>query len=517
MTNLLVDALWSTPGGFNDVALKGTSLVLAGGGGDASRACRSAAQLVSRYTVGIDSVSVTRPGAPPVWCKVPAPDRAVMTPAIFTQDAGPSIADLVRLADVPALTINATGPPAQSRAQAIAAIKAAAAGQNVVVDAVALTGADAIVYYSNLHYFHEKDALDRLIRVLMATAPPDIERFRMIATRGGEPLQEFDVLRSPTERSISQNGGYKLLGDGNAIISPPMQNPVLAEGERDTYPKFSGFLFPQFRQQLFDPTNPFAVQLLAGGSGVVEMAPGLSLVGEAEANIYDNFNTNRPSDSLLPHVRSDFVKYFTEGKNGIGQLEGDYRFRLAPDVYAIARAGYLESMFAGGGGEVLWQPEGQRWSISGDLYEVWQRNFDRLFGLQGYHVLTGHASIYYDLPWYGLTFALHVGRYLAGDSGATLEITRRFSTGVEIGAFVTKTNVSAAQFGEGSFDKGIIISIPLEFMLPISTQDLFGLTLRPVQRDGGQRLLGDQLLRDETRTTSQSEIFSAEESAIPDF
>ena len=97
------------------------------------------------------------------------------------------------------------------------------------------------------------------------------------------------------------------------------------------------------------------------------------------------------------------------------------------------------------------------------------------------------------------------------------EITRRFSTGVEIGAFVTKTNVSAAQFGEGSFDKGIIISIPLEFMLPISTQDLFGLTLRPVQRDGGQRLLGDQLLRDETRTTSQSEIFSAEESAIPDF
>ena len=83
-----------------------------------------------------------------------------------------------------------------------------------------------------------------------------------------------------------------------------------------------------------------------------------ALVGEAEANIYDNFNTDRPSDSLLPHVRSDFVKYFTEGKNGIGQLEGDYRFRLAPDVYAIARAGYLESMFAGGGGEVLWRRKG---------------------------------------------------------------------------------------------------------------------------------------------------------------
>ena len=38
---------------------------------------------------------------------------------------------------------------------------------------------------------------------------------------------------------------------------------------------------------------------------------------------------------------------------------------------------------------MLWRPEGQRWALGVDAYEVWQRGFDRLFDLQKYHVFTG--------------------------------------------------------------------------------------------------------------------------------
>ena len=201
------------------------------------------------------------------------------------------------------------------------------------------------------------------------------------------------------------------------------------------------------------------------------------------------------------------MKYFTQGKTGIGNLEADYRFRLAPTVFTKIRAGYLESMFGGAGGEILWRPEGARWALGADIYEVWQRDFDRLFGLQHYRQTTGHVSIYYDSPWYNLNFQLRAGQYLAGDRGMTLQITRRFSTGVEIGAFLTKTNVSAADFGEGSFDKGIIIRIPLGWVAPLETQSQISMDLRPVQRDGGQTLNGDATLYEETRTTSAGEIF----------
>lgn len=88
----------------------------------------------------------------------------------------------------------------------------------------------------------------------------------------------------------------------------------------------------------------------------------------------------------------------------------------------------------------------------------------------------------------------------------TLQITRRFSTGVEIGAFVTKTNVSASRFGEGSFNKGIIIRIPLDWMAPINTQSQLAVDLRPVQRDGGQTLQSNATLYEETRLSSQSEL-----------
>ena len=102
--------------------------------------------------------------------------------------------------------------------------------------------------------------------------------------------------------------------------------------------------------------------------------------------------------------------------------------------------------------------------------------------------------------------ALSRGQYLAGDRGFTVQITRRFSTGVEIGAFLTKTNVSSAQFGEGSFDKGLIIRFPLGWIAPIETQSQIAMDLRPVQRDGGQALSGDATLYDETRDTSEGEL-----------
>jgi hypothetical protein len=208
----------------------------------------------------------------------------------------------------------------------------------------------------------------------------------------------------------------------------------------------------------------------------------------------------------MPHVRTDFLEYYSKGRHGIGALTANYRYRITPEITAIVRAGYLESMYAGAGGEVLWRPLGERWAIGADLYEVQKRGFDRLFDLQNYRIMTGHVSLYYASPWYQINAALRVGRYLAGDRGYTLELTRRFSTGVEIGAFFTKTNVTAEQFGEGSFDKGFILRFPIGYILPVNTQAEVGMDIRPVQRDGGQRLWGDAILYGHSRRTSNAEF-----------
>ena len=72
---------------------------------------------------------------------------------------------------------------------------------------------------------------------------------------------------------------------------------------------------------------------------------------------------------------------------------------------------------------------------------------------------------------------MSAGRYLAKDIGVTLDVSRVFKNGVTVGAFATKTNVSAAEFGEGSFDKGVYLSIPFDVMFTRSSSSVANLAL----------------------------------------
>lgn len=496
--NSFVDDIWSQ-GGITDISMRGSTVNISSNRTPDAAQCQKLA-VRSSLDSGINTLVITGP-AGKISCAVP---HIVHAEALFfAAGLRVTVSDLV---DAP-MVIDATSiEPDQKEARRT--ILAEASKQTIHIEALGFGPGNVTVYFTNNHYFAEVDAIDRLVRILMANAPAEIEEFRLIAVRNGIPEREFDVIRAPAERNSATGEGLRLFEGPLSQKPAPMSNPILAVAESKNYPNFSWDVFPQFRQQLFDPNNPFGVQFLGAGLVSLSLLPGLTLNGEGELNIYDNFDVNRQSDSQLPHVRTEFSRYFTEGKNGIGLLDLDYQFRLSPTVFGVVKAGILESMYDGVGGEVLWRPEGARWGIGVDAYHVWQRDFDRLFGLQPYHKFTGHISLYYQSPWYNLNFTLRAGQYLAGDRGLTLEVTRRFATGIEIGAFATKTNVSSAQFGEGSFDKGLIIRIPLSWVAPIESQAFLPLDLRPLQRDGGQRLAGDASLWDRTRRSSEGEILN---------
>jgi hypothetical protein len=382
-----------------------------------------------------------------------------------------------------------------------------AGAQALEIDAIGLNGSQIEVAFTNAHYRTEPEAYGRLARVLMSTMPDYVETFRIISLADGVPTREIVLPRSSLERIIAENGG----GGELVPLAPTAQSSASVEGISRpvvSYPTFDWSILPEYNQSLFDPNEPYRYQLSAGLSGGINVTRQLRFETELQANILSDFSGLRPSNSELPHVRSDALEYYDKGKNGIEEMQGTYNMTLAPGVYALARGGILESMFAGGGGEILWRPEGSRWALGATLYEVWQRGFDRLFDLQPYHVLTGHVSAYYESPWYDLNFRLDAGRYLAGDKGATITMSRRFDTGVEIGVFATFTNVPFAQFGEGSFDKGFIIKIPLDFMVPLNSQSEIDMNLRPVTRDGGQMLEPEQVLYDSLRRTGYGDFLA---------
>ncbi len=487
----LEQALLSESRGVRDIDIEGTTLVIdASGLGNAQVGCARYAEIASAAGTHVTSIAMTdlqNSDGVVTFCPVAIRASYAQNDVQAGPTPGGTVANMI------------------DQAAFERALRADMDKQSIYLDAVSLGTSELWVYYDNGHYEAESEAAGRIARLLMADAPPSVEIFHLIATISGLPAQEITIARSALERVTLAHGTASGLGNAITLSAPPLDNPALDHAARSIYPYAYWSLDPKLTEHVFDPDKPLMFMVYADAGAGVRLTPELTVGIELTANIWNDYTFTRSAGSALPHVRTDLLQYLKQGQNGIANLSLTYRTRLARDVFAEAKAGYLEDMFMGAGGQVLWRPEDSRFSIGVDAYQVWKRDFNRLFGWQDYNVLTGHASIYYRSPWYGLNFNLHAGRYLAGDYGATFEVTRRFSTGVEIGAFATFTNVPFSKFGEGSFDKGITLHIPFEWGLPLYSQSAYDLHLSSLTRDGGQRLAGDDSLYQDTRRTSYGE------------
>lgn len=413
-------------------------------------------------------------------------------------DRSQAIAD--RDADVPS-------EPAPPPADPSAKIVESARSQGILIQSIILGKRRVEVAFINAHYRTQTEAIGRLLRILMAMTPDEVEEFRLVNILAGMPTTAVLIRRSDIERILENSGSAVELLPATDFSNDPIGDPVFDEHNQLHYPQFNWGVSPGYSQSLFDPKAPYLFQIYANLFGSVDFDEHFSVIADIEANIYNNFNsTGRVSNSQLPHVRTDFEEYYKHGATGIGALEVDYTTKLGPDIYARARAGYLESMYAGVGGEVLWRPPHSRWAFGADLYDVKQRAFDRLFGFRNYETLTGHVGVYYKSPFYDLDFSVLAGRYLAKDYGATFEVVRQFPSGIQVGFYATLTNVPFSVFGEGSFDKGFILRIPLDYIAPVNTQQMAVLDFSPLTRDGGQRLAGDQNLYYETDPSSEGRM-----------
>ncbi len=240
--------------------------------------------------------------------------------------------------------------------------------------------------------------------------------------------------------------------------------------------------------QLMDPDDPARKQIYAKLTGRLQLSNHINLWMRYEQNLYNDFIASRPPNSRLPTVRTQVARYLVDGESGIEQLYAEHKKSISPSVHTRVYAGILEAMYGGVGGEVLYSPYKQRWALGLNVNAVKQREFERNLKFREYETVTAHVSAYYASPFYDVDMAVHIGRYLAEDRGYTFEARRTFDSGFSLGGFFTRTNVSAEDFGEGSFDKGLFFRIPFDGILPGNTRASYSTILRPLERDGGRRL-----------------------------
>lgn len=341
-------------------------------------------------------------------------------------------------------------------------------------------------------YRDESEAMKRASLLAANYFPGTVDELNVVERKANFHLQETRIdLPSVRRANVVQVLGEEQHEKSTVQAAGKIQGESIYASERQA---FSYSFDPDLTQSFGGAESFYMYQLGINANADWRINENNSLQGTLFVNLvnnYDEFNYKAPppDGAALPRVRTWIREYVDSSDVLLNNLQLTHMQPLSQDWYGQVYGGYLEMMYAGIGSEVLYRPYGKTWAIGADANWVKQRDWNNTLKMADYDAMTGHVTAYWQLPFMSnVTAKVAVGQYLAGDKGATFDLSKRFDSGVILGGYATFTNVSADKYGEGSFTKGIYVTIPFDLMLihPTTTKGTIGWV--PLTRDGGQML-----------------------------
>ncbi|QJT78597.1 YjbH domain-containing protein [Kosakonia sp. MUSA4] len=341
-------------------------------------------------------------------------------------------------------------------------------------------------------YRNTQEGIERANRIIMNDLPDGIRTIRVTENSLNMPIvtTETDVA------SLKRHLEGEPLGQDTELVQKRVTPIVPDSTEQGWYIDKSSFDFhidPVLNQSFGGPESFYMYQVGVMATADWWWTDHLLTTGSLFANVANNYDkfSYTSSDSSLPRVRTR-VREYVQNDYYVNNMQANYMHYLGNNFYGQVYAGYLETMFGGAGAEVLWRPVDSHWAFGIDGNYVKQRDWrspQDMMKFTDYSVKTGHFTAYWT-PWFAddVLIKASAGQYLAGDKGVTLDVSKHFDSGVVIGAYATKTNVSAAQYGEGEFTKGVYVSVPLDLFTTGPTRSRAAVGWTPLTRDGGQKL-----------------------------
>ncbi|WP_334064713.1 YjbH domain-containing protein [Alteromonas genovensis] len=362
---------------------------------------------------------------------------------------------------------------------------------------------EATFYGTQVSYRDQDEAIERIGRVAASELPDTVKTYHIVDNRGGQPMVDTQV---DAEAFIAAARYESVDADikQTYIRTDPSQEVLDAYEPENTKGLFYSADF-FFTQSFGNPEDFYLYQtgfLLGGGYAFDEK---FSVRGSARVTLLDNFDKfNYLVDNeevALPRVRTRVREYVSENDVWLDTAILHYKDRLSENLFGQAYAGYLETMFAGVGGEIMYREVDSNIAYGLDINYVKQRDPLKQMALEDYDAITGHASVYWKPEFLDDTqITVSAGQFLAKDKGVNIDYAKRFDSGIIVGAFAAFTDVSSEEYGEGSFTKGFYISIPTDLFLLQPSKGRGFFPWVPISRDGGQ------MLQRPARLINQTEI-----------
>ncbi|EGQ9248883.1 hypothetical protein CGH85_22775 [Vibrio parahaemolyticus] len=356
-------------------------------------------------------------------------------------------------------------------------------------------------------YRDRNEAHEKAAAVLYNEMPDNIDTFT-INERSSGLVGDQTVIEKEKYRDFAEvNYINPTIEDATSTSSNKPQGKPAYDG----FERFDWGFAPKLVQTLGNAEDFYLFSVGLSGNASYWLTDNLEIGGSLYwdwYNNYDKFNYVTPPDgTTVPRVRTMFRAYQNEHAVTISNLQLTWFQEYSNTMDQQFYAGYLESMFAGVGTEFLYRPQGANWAIGADVNVISQRDPQSYFGVydekwqnvpeygRPFQVIdkgfTGFVSGYYYPQWdflQDLMIQVDVGQFLAGDVGTQINVSKQFKSGVIAGAFASFTDLSAEEFGEGSFTKGFYLSIPFDIMTVKPSNNRANFSWQPLTRDGGQKL-----------------------------
>ncbi|MFH4785222.1 YjbH domain-containing protein [Vibrio diabolicus] len=356
-------------------------------------------------------------------------------------------------------------------------------------------------------YRDRTEAHEKAAAVLHNEMPDDIDTYA-INERSRGLVGEQTIISKEKYRDFTQ---VNYINPKIEDATEKASNKPSGESVYDGFERFDWGFAPKLVQTLGNAEDFYLFSVGLSGNASYWLTDNLEIGGSLYWDWYNNYDkfiyVTPPDGTTVPRVRTMFRAYQNEHAVTMSNLQLTWFQEYSNTMDQQFYAGYLESMFAGVGTEFLYRPQGANWAIGADVNLISQRDPQSYFGVydekwqnvpeygRPFQVIdkgfTGFVSGYYYPQWeflQDLMIQVDVGQFLAGDVGTQINVSKQFKSGVIAGAFASFTDLSADEFGEGSFTKGFYLSIPFDIMTVKPSNNRANFSWQPLTRDGGQKL-----------------------------
>lgn len=366
----------------------------------------------------------------------------------------------------------------------------------------------------NCRYRQEHLVRMRLQRLLALLAPSNLSEVVVVIESYGVPCQQYCYKRALLARFAAHDIGpfeFDLLTPRCEALPPSCDSQCIFQKR---YELWRARIGPRFETFLGSTKGKFKYDL--GLKGSIEGFLPFNWFYEIQASytllstLHDLADFDFFHPSQLPNVATDYIRYRQQSTYTWDMLYLQKSWNWGCGFFGRVAGGYFQVNYAGLAAEVLWYPahscfaiglEGavvEKRSYSGLGFQTKLRHFEgKKPVFEPYFTLQQcFLDLYFDFPAYSLFSKVSLGRFLARDWGARLEVSRYFDNGLRLTGWMTWTNAHDVMHGDRYFDRGIALEIPFDLFYKCSSRRVWNYAMAAWLRDAGYAIVTGRPLFD---------------------